>query len=78
MSTDIPRKKKGSLPYDPESVVVRKTHAGPKVLAESNSTVWRRSKDDPTFPKAIKLGDNSEGYLRSDLMAWLESRKRRA
>jgi predicted DNA-binding transcriptional regulator AlpA len=76
--TTVKSRKKKPLPYDPDSVIVRKAHVGPKVLASSSCTVWRRSKDDPSFPKAIRLGDNSEGYLRSELLAWLESRRKPA
>ena len=76
MSTDNSSKKKRPLACDPESVVVRNEHAGPKVLGVDNTALWRRRKD-PDFPKAIRLGPNSSGFLRTDLMAWLESQKGR-
>ncbi|MGY3809367.1 helix-turn-helix transcriptional regulator [Aeromonas veronii] len=30
---------------------------------------------DPTFPKRIRLGANSVGYLEHEIMEWLKSRQ---
>ncbi|SIR14029.1 helix-turn-helix transcriptional regulator [Aeromonas hydrophila] len=30
---------------------------------------------DPTFPKRIRLGANSVGYLENEIMEWLKSRQ---
>ena len=67
---------KKPLAYDPRAEVVRVVHL-PIAIGVSRASVWRRRRDDPTFPKAIQLGDNSVGVRRCDLDAWLESRKAR-
>ncbi|WP_415834094.1 helix-turn-helix transcriptional regulator [Kerstersia similis] len=38
-------------------------------------TFWRFAKNDPTFPRTFKLGENSTAVMRADLDAWLESKK---
>jgi prophage regulatory protein len=40
----------------------------------SRTTFWRYAKR-PGFPCKIRLGEKSVGWLESELMAWLESRK---
>jgi len=38
----------------------------------SHPTIWRMEKEG-TFPKRVKLGGNSCGWLETEIMAWLES-----
>ncbi len=37
-------------------------------------TIWRRLKDDPTFPRPLHLGGNSYRWLESEIDAWLDAR----
>lgn len=39
------------------------------------ATVWRRTKDDPTFPKPIKLSERVTVWKLSEIEAWVESRR---
>ena len=39
------------------------------------ATVWRRVKDDPTFPKPIKLSERVTVWKLSELEAWVDSRR---
>jgi len=45
------------------------------LLACGVATVWRRTKDDPTFPKPIKLSPRVTVWKLSELEAWIESRR---
>lgn len=42
------------------------------------ATVWRRTKDDPTFPKPIKLSERVTVWKLSELKAWVDSRRQAA
>ncbi len=40
----------------------------------SRTTIWRLEKSGQ-FPKRVRLGQNSVGWLKGDIDTWLESRK---
>ena len=40
----------------------------------SRTTIWRLEKSGQ-FPKRVKLGQNSVGWLKGDIDTWLASRK---
>ena len=40
----------------------------------SRSTIYNKIKDDPLFPKQIKLSERCVGFLESELDAWITSR----
>jgi predicted DNA-binding transcriptional regulator AlpA len=44
-------------------------------LAVSVPTVWRWLKEDPTFPKPVKLSARVTAWDISEVSAWLDSRK---
>ena len=51
----------------------------PEVTARtglSRVTIWRRVRAG-TFPPPVQLGENSIGWLESEITAWVENRKRR-
>ena len=37
-------------------------------------TLWRKAKDDPDFPKPIKLSENLTGFIESEVEAYLEKK----
>ena len=39
------------------------------------ATVWRRTNDDPTFPKPIKLSPRVTVWKLSELEDWISSRR---
>lgn len=39
------------------------------------ATVWRRTKDDPTFPKPIKLSPRVTVWRLTELEDWISSRR---
>lgn len=41
----------------------------------SRTTIWRGVRND-TFPKPIRLGVNSVGWLKKDVLEWMDSRPR--
>ena len=41
----------------------------------SPATIWRRSKQDPTFPKPFSIGPNSTAWDEQEVMTWLENCK---
>lgn len=46
-------------------------------IGMSLPSLWRFMREDPTFPRAFKLGANASGILREELDEWLD-RKRNA
>lgn len=42
------------------------------------STLWKRAKEDPTFPQPRKLGPRITAWMRDDLDAFLEGQARAA
>jgi predicted DNA-binding transcriptional regulator AlpA len=44
--------------------------------AGSHSTIWRRAGTDPTWPRPIKLGENSIAWFEDEILAWLATRPR--
>ena len=40
----------------------------------STSSVWRRTQDDPTFPRPRRLGPSAIGWFEDEVDAWLEAR----
>lgn len=47
----------------------------PTLLGVAPMTIYRWRQNDPTFPKPIRLGKQSVGYVTSELRAWAESRR---
>lgn len=45
-----------------------------QITSISASSAWRGEKAG-TFPKRVRLGENSVGWKLSEIMAWLESRE---
>jgi len=43
------------------------------IVGLSDPTIWRMEKDG-TFPKRLRLGGNSCGWLESEVMDWLAER----
>lgn len=44
-----------------------------KIIGLSDPTVWRLEKDGK-FPKRLRLGGNSCGWLESEILGWLAER----
>ena len=45
-----------------------------KRLDVSRTTGWRLERDDPSFPRAIKIGPNSWAFRVADVQRWIDSR----
>lgn len=43
------------------------------VVGLSDVSVWRQERDG-TFPRRMKLGGNSVGWLKSEIDGWLQQR----
>jgi prophage regulatory protein len=46
-----------------------------QILGLSRTTVWRRVKNDPAFPRPVRLGTSTNsavGFLEHEICAWLE------
>lgn len=56
-----------------ESIVLRRKQVA-ALLNVSLATLWRWSKAGD-FPRPVQLGPRSVGVLRSDLEAWIATRK---
>ncbi len=40
----------------------------------SRASVYRRMKDDDTFPKPVSLGGRRIGFVKSEVGAWIQAR----
>lgn len=67
--------RKRQTPYDPQSEIVRACH-WPKVTGLSDTTIWRHRQAGRWVP-VLRLGDNSLGARRADLVRWLAARETR-
>ena len=38
----------------------------------SQATIWRRVKQDPTFPKPFSIGPNTTAWDEAEVLAWLD------
>lgn len=47
-----------------------------ELLGVSIGTVWGLSRNDPTFPKPVKITSNCTGWKASEVFDWIESRER--
>jgi prophage regulatory protein len=48
------------------------------LTGDSVSTVWRRTREDPTFPKPFKLSPQTTVWNEAEVIAWLESKRQPA
>ena len=53
--------------------ILRK-HAVLKKISVSSATLWRLCKSG-NFPKPIKIGENSVGWLEEEIFEWLDQKK---
>ena len=49
-----------------------------QALSLSRTTIWRLTRRDPEFPKALKISGNRIGYRATEIHAWAESRPQSA
>lgn len=42
----------------------------------SRTTIWRRVRDDESFPKPVELGGIRVGFYRSKVEGWVRNRRR--
>ena len=49
-----------------------------EALSLSRTTLWRLTRRDPEFPKALKISGNRVGYRATEIHAWVESRPQAA
>jgi len=55
--------------------IIRPRHTADK-CGISLPTLWRKSKDDPDFPKPIKLSSALTGFVEEEVNAYLERKVR--
>ena len=44
----------------------------------SEPTLYRRAKDDPTFPRMVRIGQRCTRIRAGDLIAWLQAQAKKA
>ena len=72
MTTKTPKQLK--MPH-PDKVLLTVTEMC-ALYGINRMLVWReREKQDSTFPKAIIFGSRTQNYLRSDVDAWIASKR---
>ena len=54
--------------------MVLRTQQLREYIGLSRTTIWRLEKSGQ-FPKRVRLGQNSVGWLKGDVDTWLESKK---
>lgn len=45
------------------------------ITAQSAPTVWRRTRDDPSFPKPFSLSPKITVWDEAEVFAWLQGKK---
>jgi prophage regulatory protein len=45
------------------------------LTGDSVSTVWRRTREDPSFPKPFKLSPQSTVWNEAEILAWIEAKR---
>jgi predicted DNA-binding transcriptional regulator AlpA len=43
----------------------------------SKTTLWRLAKTEPDFPRAVRVTPGKDGFSESEVIAFIESRKRK-
>lgn len=69
-----------TTPFDPDTTLIRL----PEVIALtglSRAAIYRRIKNDKTFPKAVPLSSSDTrqapvGYVLGEVKAWVETQKK--
>lgn len=56
-----------------DDYIIRQAEAC-NITGLSKTTIWRMEKKGD-FPKRIKLGSNSIGWLKSEIYQWIDSRR---
>jgi predicted DNA-binding transcriptional regulator AlpA len=60
----------------PQPVRILRTAEAAKKLSLGKTSFYELQKNDPTFPRAIVLGERARGYSERELDVWLASRPR--
>jgi predicted DNA-binding transcriptional regulator AlpA len=50
----------------------------PALFDVTRMTIHRWRRDDPTFPRPVRLGKQYVGYFTHELLAWAKSRREAA
>lgn len=61
------------MPIRDDPIICGFTEVGAYIKA-SSTTVWRLSKDDPTFPKPLRWR-RRVGWRKSEIDAWMASKQ---
>lgn len=59
---------------DNEDRIIIRPKQAEQITGLGRVSLWRKEKAGD-FPKSIKLGVNSKGWFRDEILAWLESRR---
>lgn len=65
-------------PFDPALVIIRMPEVE-KITSLKRPTIYKRLKDDPTFPKPVPLSDSTArgapvGWVLAEVQQWVRSR----
>lgn len=44
------------------------------ITSLSRTTIWKKERSDPDFPKLTDLGCNRKAFLAAEIEAWIEAR----
>lgn len=64
--------------FDPATVIVRVAEVA-SITGLARPTIYKRLKDDPTFPRPVPLSDSTArgapvGWVLSEVQAWVRQR----
>lgn len=65
-------------PFDPATVLIRITELS-AITGYARPTIYKRLKDDPTFPRPVPLSDSKSrgapvGWVLAEVQAWVRQR----
>ncbi|NWA65544.1 MULTISPECIES: helix-turn-helix transcriptional regulator [Pseudomonas] len=64
--------------FDPATVIIRISELS-KITGYARPTIYKRLKDDPTFPRPVPLSDSKSrgapvGWILAEAQAWVRQR----
>lgn len=65
-------------PFDPSLIIIRIPEVE-KITGLARPTIYKRLKDDPTFPRPVPLSDSNArgapvGFVLAEVQQWVRSR----
>ena len=58
-----------------DAITIVRRNRTAAVLGMSRVTMWRRQRDDPDFPRPVRVSPGIDGFTLSDIKAYIEKKR---